>query len=271
MDKIISQVRRLSGRDISVYSDSFLARTISLRMTETSSENPGQYLKLLGSNPAEIELLLSSLNISYSLFFRNPIDYSIIEQFVLPSLLYRKGKEQKTSVRIWSAGCADGQEPYTLAIIGEDLAERLSIRNPMMVFATDLSEKALLKATVGAYGMASLMNLNLKQLTNCFLKTDIGYQVNEILKKQVEFSRYDLLDTKTGSPPSGIYGGFDMVLCCNVMVYYKREIQSFILEKLYRSLGSKGYLMVDQSEKSIVKSFGGFRLYSALCNIFVKI
>lgn len=270
MQKIIKQIHQFTGRDLSTYANSFLQMTVSKRITETSSDNTANYLGLLKASPEEVDQLLDSLNISYSLFFRDPLDYSIIERFILPSLFHRKGKDQSSSVRIWSAGCADGPEPYTLSIIGDELTQKFSLLNPPLIFATDLSEKALNKARIGNYNPASLQNVKLKQIGLYFSKTDQVYHVSEHLKKHIEFSRYDLLGSKTGSPPSGIFGGFDMVTCCNLMMYYKREIQEMILGKIYHSLANKGFLMVDSSEKSLVKTFGGFRLYSALSNIFVK-
>jgi chemotaxis methyl-accepting protein methylase len=271
MENIIGHILRFTGRDLSVYADSFLQKIINKRIVESSVKNVSDYLMFLNDNPVEEEILLNSLNISYSLFFRNLLDFSIVERFIFPSLLQRNVNKQSSSIRIWSAGCADGSEAYSLAIIGNELMTNRLNGNPPLIFATDLSEKALVKARTGAYYGASLQNVTLNQLETWFTKTNQVYRVGENLKKCIEFSHYDLLDTKTGSPPSAIFGGFDLVTCCNVLVYYKREIQELILEKLYRSLGHKGFLMVDSSEKAIVKSFKGFRLYSALGNIFVKI
>jgi len=259
-----------SGRDISVYAESFLRKIIHQRFIETSSLTEDTYAKFLDYNPAEISILLNSLNISYSMFFRNPLDYSIIERFILPSLSCREDKSVPSSVRIWSAGCADGSEPYTLAILGNELAERKMTNNSPLIFATDISEDALEQARLGLYYPSSLQNVKHSQVELCFSKTGSQFKVGDHLKKSVEFSRYDLLDAKTSSPPSAIFGGFDMVTCCNVMVYYRKEIHQVILKKLHNSLRNKGFLMVDQSEKALVKSFKGFRLYSALGNIFVK-
>ncbi len=270
MQEIVKLIHDLTGRDISSYADSFFQKSLGRRMSETRAESEDVYLKLLVSSDSEVESLLNSLNISYSLFFRNPLDYSIIERFILPSLYHRQGNARSSSVRIWSAGCADGPEPYTLAMIGDELKQRFQLQNPPLVFATDISEGALQKARTGAFYPASIANVSLQRLESYFTKVGQVYHVAEQLKRFIEFSSYDLLDSKTSSPPSGIFGGFDMIVCSNLMVYYKREIQELILEKLHHALGYKGFLMVDQSEKAIVKSFRGFRLYSALGNIFIK-
>jgi chemotaxis protein methyltransferase CheR len=270
MQEIIRQIKRVTGRDISVYAGTFLQKAINHRISEKSVGDEEQYLDLLKSGDEEVDALLDSMNISYSLFFRSPLDYCMIERFILPSLFHRKGNSPTSSVRIWSAGCACGQEPYSLAIIGDELARYHAGHNPPLIFATDLSTKALELARTGAYYPDSVQNVRFSQMEAFFTKPSQQYLVNPSLRNHIEFSQYDLLDSKTGSPPSGIFGGFDMVTCCNLMVYYKREIQEQILDKLYHSLCSKGFLMVDPSEKAIVKSFRGFRLYSALGNIFVK-
>jgi chemotaxis protein methyltransferase CheR len=271
MHNIISKVYSIGGRDISVYADSFLNKVVLQRFKETSSINEDVYAKLLDSKPEEINHILDALNNSYSMFFRNPLDYSIIERFILPSLHSRKDKPGSSSIRIWSAGCADGSEPYTLAIIGNELMDRKIISNPPLIFATDISEDALGQARLGLYFPTSLQNVKHYQIESYFSRMGSHFKVDEQIKKSVEFSRYDLLDAKTSSPPSAIFGGFDMVVCCNIMVYYKKEIQGIILKKIHNSLNNKGFLMVDPSEKAIVKSFKGFKLYSALGNIFVKI
>ncbi len=271
MDTILNQVYESTGRNISVYSDSFLYKFIQQRITDTHSVNKNSYLNLLRDEPLEAMRLLDSLNISYSTFFRNPLDFSIIERFILPSLFQRNGLKSAKSLRIWSAGCADGPEPYSMAIVGEELTKMLSIPNPPMIFATDLSGMALEKARAGVYSGQAIQNVKRYQLESCFVKTGESYSISSRLKSRVEFSHYDLLDPKTTSPPAAIFGGFDLAFCCNLMVYYKPAVHEIILTKLYRSLGDKGFLVVDQAEKGIVKAFKGFRLYSALSNIFVKI
>lgn len=270
MNNITDVIHRLTGRDISAYTGPFLEKIIRQRIQVSKAGDEEGYFHLLQSSMEEADELIGSLNISYTLFNRSPLDYSIIEQYILPSLFQRKQKFRSSSLRIWSAGCADGAEPYTFAMIGLDVGNDLQMKSIPLVVATDISGKVLEKAKRGFYYPQSLENVNQHQMESFFIRTDDGYQIKEVVKKQVEFSLYDLLDTKTTSPPSGIFGGFDMVICCNVMVYYKREVQNLIMTKLYHALSPRGFLMVDSSEKAIVKSFDGFRSYASLSNIFVK-
>jgi chemotaxis protein methyltransferase CheR len=269
MKKILTFILETRGKDLSVWSPSFLQKTIELRIGETASCDFSGYLKLIKNDFQEIDRLLNSLNISYSLFFRNPIDYSLIERYILPGL-FRKNSNNPKSVRIWSAACAGGQEPYSVAMMADKLICSQFDGFQIMIIASDISESALNKAKEGDYPANNLQNVMFSYISDYFTKKGEVYSVTEKVRKMVEFANYDLLDTKTSSPPFGIFGGYDISICCNLLIYYKPEVQKTILKKLYNSLVKGGYLMVDESEKDIVKSFKGFRLFSEPGNIFIK-
>ncbi|MEI6174957.1 MAG: CheR family methyltransferase [Bacteroidota bacterium] len=207
---------------------------------------------------------------SYSLYFRNPLDFSILEQIILPALFKRNEISGSKAVRIWSAECADGQEPYSLLMVAADLIKERLKNESVMVFATDISAQALQTAKKGSYSNIVMQNVKLSRLTDYFSSKGAVWTVTDKLKQLVEFSYYDLLDTKSSSPPCSIFGGFDLVVCCNVLIYYKPELQLFILDKLYNSLTDHGCLMVDQSEKMILKLHKGFRMFNPVGNIFTK-
>jgi chemotaxis protein methyltransferase CheR len=269
MQRIIEHIKKSYGKDLSYFSDSFLQKTINQRIAESGSNDICGYFRLLERQPSEIEKLTDSLNLSYSLFFRSSIDFSILERVILPSLFHRNLNSGK-SVRIWSAACADGQEPYSLAMLIDDLTQNQYPGIQNLIVATDISELALSKARRGEYVSVNVQNVKFSFLSRYFLNNGGIFLINDLIKHKVEFNKYDLLDTNTFSPPSGIFGGYDIVFCCNLLIYYKPEIQFNILNKLNRSLSAGGFLIVDGSEKSIVKSFKGFRMYSNLGNIFVK-
>lgn len=269
INRLVDFIFKQSGRDLSAYSSSFLLKTIDQRIVETATGNFNDYLEYLYKEPKEVEMILQALNISYSLFFRNPLDYAILERFILPEL-FKQQEIKNDSIRIWSTGCADGQEPYSIMMVANDLSQKQFKSNPVMLFATDISKIALKKAQEGTYFFGSLQNVKLSYLNTYFTKKDQAYFLTEKLKSSVLFSEYDLLNERTTSPPFSIFGGYDIVVCCNLMIYYKPEIQKMILEKLYSSMKYHSYLMVDESEHSIVRSFNGFIQYSTMGNFFVK-
>jgi chemotaxis protein methyltransferase CheR len=270
MQQIISHIKNFHGKDLDLFSESFLQKMIDQRIIETGSDDTDGYLKLILFSPAEIENLYDSLNISYSLFFRNSIDFSIMERYILPELIQRNFETRK-SVRIWSAACAEGQEAYSFAMIADDLSQKQLRECNKIIIATDISENALDKARKGAFATNAVQNVKLSYISKYFINKGQTFEISDQMKQKVEFSYYDLLDPDTTSPPSGIFGGYDIIICCNLLIYYKPLIQKSIMQKLYNSLDHKGFLMVDESEKLIVKSFGGFKLYSSIGNIFEKI
>jgi chemotaxis protein methyltransferase CheR len=269
MQAIIDYVQENYGRNLNSFSDSFLRKTVNQRITETGSVNLGGYLEYLRSTGMEVEKLTDSLNLSYSLFFRSMVDFSILERVIFPLLLSRNQISGK-SVRIWSAACAEGQEPYSVAMITDDLIQAQFPGSSSMILATDISEIALGRARKGEYATNSVQNVKLSYIMRYFTNSGRLYLLNENVKKKVEFTTYDLLDPVTSSPPSGIFGGFDIIICCNLLIYYKAEFQKAILKKVYGALSDGGYLIVDESEKSIIKSYKGFHLFSNVGNIFIK-
>ena len=269
LDQLCDYIYKKSDRDISALAPTFLQKTIDQRIIESGKRDLDDYFQYLCTESKEIGNLLNALNISYSLFFRNTLDFAILERFVFPELF--KLKEIKNdSIRIWSAGCAEGQEPYSLIMLADDLSQRQSKPNPVMLFATDISTTALKKAQEGVYSAMILQQIKFAYLNTYFTKKNQDYILCDPIRNSVMYSEYDLLNARTASPPFGIFGSYDIVVCCNLMIYYKPEIQKIILERLYLSMNSHGYLMVDDSERSIVKSFNGFTQYSTLGNIFVK-
>lgn len=267
---ILDIIEKKCGKDMSVYSESFLEKTIVKRLSEISSTGVGDYPDYLISEPGEIDIILDSFNISYSLFFRSSLDFSILEQLVFPEIFQRKESGGSKAARMWSAGCAQGQELYSLLMLADKLINDRSQGFSVMAFGTDISGTALKKAEKGDYDANSLQNMSLSYITKYFNKTDNKYELHDSIKKKADFSYYDMLDNASATPPSSIYGEFDFIACCNLLIYYKPEAQRLILEKLYRSLSDKGYLLVDFSEKTIVKSHEGFRLFAEVGNIFIK-
>ncbi|MEI6767139.1 MAG: CheR family methyltransferase [Bacteroidota bacterium] len=259
------------GRDLRVYSHVFLMNSIAFRIAETGASSAVEYVELLKSDASEINRLFNSMNIPYSVFFRNMIDFSIIEQFVLPELFNHHLADKAPMVRIWSAGCATGQESYSLMMLADKFRQKHPRSSPAIVFGTDISDESLALAATGKFDARCIQNVRLSQLDEYFTYTENSYTVKSELKCGVEFSRYDMLDANTSSPPSGIFGGFDMICCCNLLIYYKPEIQQAIINKLFRALRPKGFLMVDASERALLRQHQGFIAYSNVSNLFVKL
>jgi chemotaxis protein methyltransferase CheR len=269
-DNIVHLMNEKYLLDISMFSETFLHNTIGHRITSTDSVKPDIYYNKLAEDHGEALLLRDSLSNSYSTFFRNQLTFSILQQFVLPKILSEKEKNHDNEIRIWSAGCAAGQEPYSLAMLTADLLSKTDGSKRFRIFATDNDKQELALAARGIYEFDSIRNLPYKYIHDYFSKDGDTYTVRDSLKKQVEFSDYDLLDGFSSSPPASIYGDFDLVMCCNVLFYYKPEFQKLILEKFTRSICHGGFLVTGEAEIGIVNAAKGFRHYMSPATLFIK-
>jgi chemotaxis methyl-accepting protein methylase len=269
-EKCIQLMNSRFTLDISRYDHSFLEKAIQNRMASAGCQTDENYLIFLEEMPGESISLLAQLNNSYSEFFRNPLTFSLLEQLILPKLFNQKEKIHSPEIRIWSAGCASGQEPYSLAILLDDYKEKHKVDSRYRIFATDSSENELVSARKGVFDFKVLKNTRIEFAEKYFKRNGDTFLLDSRLGVQVDFSRYDLLSKDSSSPPSGIYGDYDLIMCCNVLFYYEPEYQQIILQKIYRSLKPGGFFVTGEAETHLANAFGGFRLYVLPSAIFIK-
>jgi chemotaxis protein methyltransferase CheR len=260
-------VRTRYKKDISVFDESFLEKTITKRCTAALLDTES-YLLFLANDPDEMQVLIDSLNISYSEFFRNPFVFAVLEQWILPTLIDKKMQRSHAEVRIWSAGCARGQEAYSIAILLEDYAQTHKKEIPFRIFATDLSESELAAARQGIFESTAVQNVPAKYLRRYFTQAGDNYHILPGIKQRIDFSVYDLLDNESSCPPVSIYGNFDLVVCSNLLFYYRHEVQLDILDKIHRCLTPDSFLITGEAEKAIVEAMDGFRAISIPACIF---
>jgi chemotaxis protein methyltransferase CheR len=253
MEKQITEILfRSQGVDVSKYDDSFLNKSLQKRIHETHCGSAEAYYTFLGQNIKEGGEFLRSLNICYSEFFRNPLTFVVLEQIILPSIVSKMRKSKRKEIRIWSAACAAGQETYSLAILLEELKKAGNENINFRIFATDQCESQVTEAQEGKYSAAALNNLNLKRVKQWFSKHGDTYNIKPELKQNIDFSVFDLLSGQYGSPPASIFGDFDLVVCANLLFYYKPEYQLKILQKAGNCLASGGYLITGETERNIL-------------------
>jgi chemotaxis methyl-accepting protein methylase len=271
IQQVVEAVQASFGRDISVYTPSFLRRCINERMKSNDVSSFGNYVDFLHEDQQEIEQLLCSMWINYTLFFRSPLDVALLEEFIFPGLIQSKEHLNSPSIRVWSAGCASGAEAYSLAILHDLVASKRAATIPVLVFGTDISPAAIEKAHQAVYDRDVMVNTKLSWLERYFVSRGRQYTLAPEWKGAVDFSVGDISDRQFTSPPGSIFADFDIVSCCNLLIYYNPEVQKRIVEKLGRSMVQNGYLVVDQSERSIIEGAGGFRAVSSFGNIFTRI
>jgi chemotaxis methyl-accepting protein methylase len=249
---IIKLLLRTLGYDISKYNETFLEKTLQNRITERNCDSEEVYCTLLEQNENEGVQFSDSLHINYSEFFRNSLTFSVLEKVILPTILSKRLNSTHKEIRIWSAACAAGQETYSLAMLLKEIKNSEGEKINFRIFATDYSETQVKKAFKGQYSPEELNNLTLKQINQCFTKHGNVYSVKPELKENIDYSVFDLFSKELSSPPSSIFGDFDIVVCANLLFYYKPEYQKSILAKVSKCLAKGGYLITGETEREII-------------------
>lgn len=266
LTEISQRVCQLSGKDISHYDQEFLMKILTMRWAQIGISNAFEYNLYMEKNPEEVFVFHNALINVFSQFFRDPLTFAVLDSVVLPRLLAEKSKGSE--LRIWSAGCSTGQEAYSLAMMLEDLRAQQGAGFTFRIIATDRSEDALVIAKEGIYESTSFQNMTLKHFNRYVVKEGDRYRVCDDLKRSVSFTVYDLLDPFTSTPPESIFGGFDVIFCCNVLIYYEPQTQQRIIKKLEKALNPNGFLVTGETEKDLIKRNKGFQIMTESVSIF---
>ncbi len=267
---VIALLREAHGRDLALFDEAFLAKSLQRRMDGAGLADWPAYLDRLAQDGAEAQALFASLNIGYSEFFRDPLAFAMLEQVLLPGLLQQKQQSGQAGLRVWSAGCAAGQEAWSIAILLDEQNTEHGQPLPFRIFATDSAETALAEAREGVYDAASVQQLRLKHLRRYFTVTGDAYRLSPALKAHVDFSVFDLLAEGSNSPVAAIYGDFDLVFCCNLLFYYRPEVRQRILDRLVRALRPGGYCVTGEAEREIVARQTGLHAVAPPAAVFQK-
>ncbi|MEO7093655.1 MAG: chemotaxis protein CheB, partial [Polyangiales bacterium] len=238
---ILELVGRNSKIDFRAYKPTTILRRIARRMAVTRSKSLEEYRRFLEQNPAETAELVMAFLIKVTEFMRDPEAFEFLRATVLPTLIERARLGGKT-LRFWSAGCATGEEPYSIAMVLADLlGAELSEWN-IKIFATDLDDDAIAYARRGLYPSKLLEDLPAGYVERFFDPTDTGVQIAKPLRALVIFGQQDL----SRAVP---FPRVDLVLCRNVLIYFKPELQQHVLDQFSYSLhGTAGFLFLGKAE-----------------------
>ncbi len=241
LDTLKHKILREGGLDCSQYKDSFLLRRLQMRMRATGSEDYLAYMHFLRQHPEEYRELVDELTINVTEFFRDPDTWETLKDKVAPEILASKQARGLSNVRAWSAGCASGEEAYSLAIcfLEAKRARKDFAGLNVKIYATDLDRESLAKARRGHYAKVSMLPGTDAQAY--FRQADDGFAVREELKKAVKFEEADIM-----APPRRRY--LDLIVCRNLLIYFNKECQARILRVFHESLRAGGYLVVGRSE-----------------------
>jgi chemotaxis methyl-accepting protein methylase len=243
LDLLLEKVYREGGHDFRDYKRGTVTRRLQRRLYATGATTYLEYMRFLDSHPEEYKRLADDLTIKVSGFFRSPHTFHQIAELVLPEMMAYKRNRGGLRLSIWSAACAHGEEPYSVAIL---LADFLGNRLPefaISIYASDINRQALTKAREGIYSPKEVENLSPAILKSYFTSNGEGYGVNSNIRQMVSFSYFDLVSTK---PPP--FTNLDCVFCCNILIYLQKQLQERVLGMVYNSLATPGYLVLGEVE-----------------------
>lgn len=249
VEHVLHYLNKTHGFDFSLNQYSSLERKINDRMSVLKFNDTQCYLQYLEHHSEELNQLIDALTINVSRFFRNALTFDYIEKIILPRMIAKKIKNKDFSLRIWSAGCSMGEEPYSMAILINEIMKKQNLKFDINIFATDINRKILLTAQEGIYHFDHIKDVKHGLLCEYFVVKKENYVLSPKIKKMVNFSFYDMIDPKTYVPPESVFGDFDIVLCRNLLIYFKARRQEIIFDKLFRSLALDGCLVLGEAER----------------------
>lgn len=243
-------VYELTKIDLNSYKERQMKRRIDSLITKHKYTTYAEYVSVLKQNKVMFDEFVTYLTINVSEFYRNPEQWQLLEKEVLPSLL-----QKSPNIKIWSAACSTGDEPYSLVM----LLSKFMPLSKIKIIATDIDKQVLDKARMGLYNIKSLKGLPQEFITKYFTAVNAStYQIADSIKACVEFQHHNLLKDPYPS-------GMDLIVCRNVLIYFTEEAKDVIYKKFNQALKPNGILFVGSTEQIIQPQNLG---YSTLKSFF---
>ena len=242
LDAVLELVKETRGFDFTGYKRSSIERRIAKRMGEVGVERYDEYLDYLQLHGEEFAELFNTILINVTSFFRDPQTWEYLASDLLPQLI--ESRSPDSPIRVWCAGCASGEEPYTVAMVLARVLGEDAFRQRVKIYATDIDEEALDQARHGAYLPRAVEDVPREALERFFERTDQRYVFRKDLRRCVIFGRNDLVQD---APISHI----DVMVCRNTLMYFTGETQAQILRRFHFALDDAGILLLGKSEMLI--------------------
>jgi two-component system CheB/CheR fusion protein len=241
IQRILAQVQVRTGHDFSQYKRSTILRRVKRRMQLTGHETLESYLTYLRHNAIEVGSMFNDILIGVTNFFRDPQAWQALAERTIPHIFEKKQKGEP--IRMWTIGCATGEEAYTLAILFAEQCARLGVDNPVQVFASDLDDASLMRAREGIYPAAIETDVSWERLERFFHHQDSHYQVRRELRDMVLFANHSVLR----DPP---FSRLDLIACRNLLIYLQPEMQRNVFDIFHYALNHAGYMFLGSAESA---------------------
>ncbi|MDD3367993.1 MAG: protein-glutamate O-methyltransferase CheR [Lachnospiraceae bacterium] len=226
----------LTKIDLNAYKEKQMKRRIDTLIAKNKVEGYDNYIKVLKTDKSRFDEFVNYLTINVSEFYRNPDQWQLLDKDVFPELIKRFGK----NLKIWSAACSTGDEPYSLVMA---LSKHLPL-NQIRIYATDIDKQVIEKAKTGLYNEKSIAGVPADLKKKFFTKLGPSYQISEEVKARVTFKEANLLKDVY---PTGCH----LIVCRNVLIYFTEEAKEEVFQKFYKSLAPGGVLFIGSTEQIV--------------------
>lgn len=231
--QFVANIKRLTGIDLSLYKEAQMKRRMTSLYEKKGFRSFREFYEAISKDKELLDEFFDRMTINVSEFFRNKKRWDILEKNFLPTML-----EKSKDLKIWSAACSTGEEPYTMAMI---LSKYLPI-SQIRILATDIDEKVIEQAKMGLYHERSLNEVPKELIRKFFIKEGSLYKISDDIKKTVTFKKHNLLADPFGGP-------FDIIICRNVLIYFTEEAKEKLYYKFSDALKQGGIFFVGSTEQ----------------------
>lgn len=229
----IINVKRKTGIDLSQYKEAQMKRRLVSLYEKRGYKSFNDYFDAICKDKNLLNEFLDRMTINVSEFYRNGKRWEVLEKKILPNLLLRNKR-----LKIWSAACSTGEEPYTIAMV----MSKFMPLSQVQIVATDIDENVIARAKVGVYPERSLNEVPIEMKTKFFINDGSFYKVSDEIKKTVTFRKQNLLADNFGGP-------FDLIVCRNVLIYFTEEAKDILYHKFSGALVTDGIFFVGSTEQ----------------------
>ncbi len=230
------EIMALTSIDLDCYKEKQMKRRIDTLITKHKIVGYDKYVSSLKNDKELFDEFVSYITINVSEFYRNPEQWKLIDEEIFPELIRKFGK----NLKIWSAACSTGDEPYSLVMV---LSKHLPMSN-IKIYATDLDKQIIAKAKVGVYNEKSIAAVPEEFKKKYFTKVGPSYKIADEIKERVEFHEHNLL--KDTFPKD-----YHLIVCRNVLIYFTEEAKDEVFRKFNRALAPGGVLFIGSTEQIV--------------------
>lgn len=241
--EFILNIKNKTGIDLGAYKEAQMKRRLESLYDKKGFTSFRDFFKAINQDKELLDDFLDRMTINVSEFYRNAKRWEVLEKKILPQI-YAKTKQ----VKVWSAACSTGEEPYTIAMIMSKVLPLSQIN----IIATDLDEKVIERAKIGIYPERSLNEVPVEMKQKYFQKEGSLYKISDDIKKTVTFKQQNLLSDSFGGP-------FDLIVCRNVLIYFTEEAKDVLYDKFSKALKTEGFFFVGSTEQIFNPGKYGFQ------------